>query len=998
MIGAAHAQTDTTPPAQTPPTTQTPETTPQAPAGTTTPATPPDAAAAPGVAGGPTATRKSATEEIVVTGSRVRRKDLSTPAPVTVISRAQIQNSAVASVGDFLQMLPEQGNATNTQVNNGGNGTTAISLRSIGPQRTLVLVDGKRFVYSGGGADNTVDLNSIPNAAVERVEVLKDGASAVYGSDAIAGVVNIITRRKMNGTEANAYVGSSQRGDGQVYDLSVTTGASGEKGGFVFGAGYFDQHSFLAGNRDWAKFAINYDFTNPNQPEPHGGSSAIPQGRATVNPAKCNTSVCQDLLKAFGAGAKTFIYDPGSAGAIDGFRVYKGSTDAYNYQAVNYLVTPSQRISLFTNGEYRINENARAYVQGSFVNRQSSNLLAPEPLFTQILGIAMSKDNYYNPFGNNYLGNATTGGLDVGNVRKRLVSASGRSSSADIDTFRAVGGIDGTLPEVAGPLQGFFYDVSFNYGRSSGTTITNGSVNGLAVAQAIGPSFKDPVTGAIGCGTAANPIPGCVPANLFGTANPTPDQLPSLGAESLVNHGWNQQAVAQANLSGELFRIASDRPVGLGLGYEFRREYGGFTPDAVALATFKDPNGVIRFVDSDYGSAATKGSFNVNEGYGELDVPLISGLPGVDDLEAQAALRVFNYSTFGTDATYKFGGRYRPIRDVTFRATYSTAFRAPSVPELYAGRAPSAEPASDPCGTVDPNSPLGKQCGAAANNHDDSTQINSNVGGFSGLQPEKATSFTAGVVLEPQIIPRLTLTADYYHINVTNTITGGTLTGVWINNCYPGASGTPDQAACKKIHRNPISQQIDFVDDFNTNLGSLTTDGIDLAGRYSYPTDFGRFGALIDMNILLKFDQFILQNISGASNFDLGVNPRIKFNAGVNYSLAGFSAGILGHYIGGFTECGASDGSSAGGGCYQKNVDPATNLPYARQVKQTMTFDVFAAYILHNPLGNTTLSAGVRNALDTNPPRIYTSFLSYADPSAYDFVGRYFYGRISHAF
>jgi len=201
------------------------------------------------------------------------------------------------------------------------------------------------------------------------------------------------------------------------------------------------------------------------------------------------------------------------------------------------------------------------------------------------------------------------------------------------------------------------------------------------------------------CGTAANPVPGCVPANLFGVSNPTSDQLTSLGLERLVNRGWNQQTQVQANLNGELFQLGSDRPVGLAFGYEFRREYGGFTPDQIASLTFTNSFGITSFVDSDYGSFPTSGSFNVNEGYAELDVPLISRMPGVDDLEIQAAVRVFNYSTFGTDSTYKFGARYRPIRDVTIRATYSTAFRAPSVPELYSGRGPSAESASIPAAT-----------------------------------------------------------------------------------------------------------------------------------------------------------------------------------------------------------------------------------------------------------------------------------------------------------
>ena len=200
----------------------------------------------------PAEPRKKAEEEIVVTGSRVRRKDLTTPAPVTVISREQMITSGRVSLGDFLQTLPEQGNAINTGVNNGGDGSTRVSLRGIGDARTLVLVNGRRMVPGGLGADPSVDLNSIPTAAIERIEVLKDGASAIYGSDAIAGVVNIITRRRYTGTELSAYSGVAGHGDGFTYDLAATSGTAGDNGSLLFSAGFFDQRKIMAGDRDFS--------------------------------------------------------------------------------------------------------------------------------------------------------------------------------------------------------------------------------------------------------------------------------------------------------------------------------------------------------------------------------------------------------------------------------------------------------------------------------------------------------------------------------------------------------------------------------------------------------------------------------------------------------------------------------------------------------------------------------------------------------------------------
>src|ERR1051325_267914 len=240
ISGVAMAQT---PPADTNQ-TQTPSQNPPGPVNPTdqsTVASPP--AGAPedtGAAAATDAPRKKAEEEIVVTGSRVRRKALTTPAPVTVINKEQIQSSGIASIGDFLQQMPEQAGGTNTNINNGGDGETSGSLRNLGPQRTLGLGGGKRWVNGGSGAGTFVDLNSIPTAAIERVEVLKDGASAVYGSEATGGGGHIITRRRVNGVEFSAYGGTSPHGDAQQYDLSVTGGASGEKGSFMFSAGYFD--------------------------------------------------------------------------------------------------------------------------------------------------------------------------------------------------------------------------------------------------------------------------------------------------------------------------------------------------------------------------------------------------------------------------------------------------------------------------------------------------------------------------------------------------------------------------------------------------------------------------------------------------------------------------------------------------------------------------------------------------------------------------------------
>ena len=981
--------------------------------------------------------KKKAEEEIVVTGSRLRRKDLTTPAPVSVITREQLQTSGLVSIGDFLQQIPAQTSAMNQNVNNAGDGQTQISLRGLGANRTLVLVDGKRWVNGGQGAGPAiagVDLNTIPTAAIDRIEILKDGASALYGSDAIGGVVNIITRKHADYTEASAYAGMTTHGDGTQYDVNVSSGLKGEKGGFFITGGYYNQAAVSAGNRTWAKQAVLLDFTqcdaNGNCPAAavrNSGSSQIPQGRVTVDPTTCPTQLCKDMAAA-GFKRNNYLYDPAACAAdptlncVDGWHSYVASRDAYNYQLVNNLIVPMTRISFLANADYKVGDVARVYAQGSFVNRQSSNLLAPEPFDTgstgcpgPYCGMYVSASNEFNPFG-----------IDLFSVRRRIVEFNGRSQGFDLYTARAVLGIDGTLPSSLGALEGAFWDVAFSYGRTTGVTSTTGSLNTQKTQNALGPSYQD-ANGVWQCGTdptkgGSGPVANCTPVNLFGGPGTiTPDQLAALGGYKGINQGWTQLVTLQANVTDELFNLFAERPVAVAFGYEYRAEYGGYTPNSIAQS----------FLDSDYNGAPTSGSFHVNEGYLELVIPIVSNVVGLEDLELQLAGRLFGYSTFGSGATYKVGLRWSPIRDLTLRGTYSTGFRAPNISDLYGGKGPSAESASDPCAGVDasgspkpidPNSALGKQCAngpggnvGALNNGDTAGQISSTVGGNPNLKPETATMFTAGIVVEPSMVKGLALTVDYWSVDVENTITANT-TAVILNGCYPasiGSTAAPNQDFCSDITRNPSTGQIANVNDLLTNTGYTKTSGIDIAAHYTIPTGFGRFTIVFDSVYLLKYDFQVASGkvYNAAGNYDLGsgaalggLTPRFRFNAGLRYGFEGLTVGLNGRFVGGFTECADADGVSGGGGidspgfCSDQNRDPSTGQRYpVHEVSAYLAMDLFVGYDLKTFLGTTSLGVGVRNLFDANPPQVFNTFLTYADP-AYDFYGRFVYARLAQKF
>jgi outer membrane receptor protein involved in Fe transport len=950
--------------------------------------------------------RKNMQEEIVVTGSRVRRKDLTTPAPVTVLTREQWQESGKLTIGDFLQSLPEQGNAPNFQLNNGGatysaDGSTRVNLRSLGVTRTLVLLNGRRVVPGGVGASPAVDLNTIPTAAVERIEVLKDGASAIYGSDAIAGVVNVITRKSFNGTEAAAEYGISQRGDAQTFDGTVTTGRSTDNGNLLFSVGYFNQKDSWLRDRSWSANALTWNYAT-NTADPGGSlrtpavTVALPQDPKTHAPMPgCSASpVCSALVASDpNWRTDTFIRD---AKAPLGWRV---STDAdrYNFASENYLTIPATRVQAYSSGDARFSL-ARGYYEMSYVQRNSTENAAPMPLnpgdFTIGGGdtpISVSPQNFYNPFG-----------VSPDFAGRRLVEFGHRTYSQELGTFRVVTGVDGTLPQEAGPLQGWFWDASMNYGRTSGTFTTGGAIRNSRIADAVGPSFRLPATGQVVCG---NPgldgipgtqddviIAGCTPLNLFGLPGDgsiDPSQIAGLGFQG-TSRAFDALFAVGANVGGDLFSLAAERPVSLALGYEFRRQSGAQIADPIAASGDS----------ADFNFQSTQGFYTSNEAYAELSLPLLANIPGVQDLEADVAGRFVDYSTFGSNFTYKFGARYTPVQDITLRGTFSTAFRAPTISELFLGQSETGPVATDPCANLSGASQaLINQCTAAgvppSGSNDGGNQELAHVGGNGNLRAETAKIFTAGLVFQPSVVRNFSLTLDYYHTDVDNLV--GTI-GVpaILAGCYSGDSAPSNPALCSQVHRAP-NGRILFVNDLNQNVGQLHTAGIDLSARYALPTPVGRFGLAFDGTWLQYFDRDQLvgtttQTIHGAGNFDLGALPKLKFNLGANYHLGGWTFAGIAHWVGSFRECAASDLTSAGGLC---NNSP-NNL--SRRVGDNTVIDLNAAYTLTTSFGKTLFAAGLNNVFDKAPQYVYSAALANSDPSLYDFVGRYVYGRVQHTF
>jgi outer membrane receptor protein involved in Fe transport len=379
-------------------------------------------------------------------------------------------------------------------------------------------------------------------------------------------------------------------------------------------------------------------------------------------------------------------------------------------------------------------------------------------------------------------------------------------------------------------------------------------------------------------------------------------------------------------------------------------------------------------------------------------------MTGIEDLEVMGALRFVDYNTFGTHWSWKVGGRYKPIRDLALRGTYSTAFRAPNIVELYGGATESFPAVSDPCQgpNIDPNSTRGRQCRAEGpnvlNNGDDSSQQKERLGGNPALQPETATTWTTGFVYEPSYLKGFALTADYYAIDVKNVITALGAAFI-VNACYPGDPALAPKY-CDLIRRDPNTGTIALISDLQANISSIKTAGIDVSVNYRLPSySFGQFQFLFSLAWLQYYDQTQPDGtvIHGKGTADLllggaygGLFPEWKFNTGVNWNLEGFGAGLSTRFLSSVKECGTPDGLSGGGLCSQDST-------YSRKISAYNVWDMFVAYTLKSSYGSTNFVFGMNNIFNTFPPAVYNNTFTGSDPSGYDYMGRFFYFRLGQS-
>ena len=925
----------------------------------------------------PAATAPAAEEDaIVITGSRIRRDPLNLDSPVVFVDKADIDKTGLSSIADVLQRLPSASGGLNSKVNNSGNlgnppdgggvgaGSAEIDLRYLSAKRTLVLVDGLRFVNgtSASGIPATVDLNTIPANMIDHIEVLQSGASPLYGSDAIAGVVNVITVAQQKGLRASAQFGTFRQGDGHTQDYNLSYGFKFPTTSIVLGGSYVKQEAVRSANRSISLFP------NPGQTsclDAIGGcSSAALNGRF-------------DLRPYVSGGNFTIGTAPDNTPTFGELRPFLRS-DRFNFAPFQYIQTPSERYGAWISVKQELTSNINLRFKGEINRRNSQNQAAFLPLFigpdagngagSLFDTLSFDATNPFNPFGytlqSGLNANGTSNGLaqNYSFIARRLIEAGQRTFSQKVNTHSATLTLDGSFDWGA---HKWYWDVNATYGSNKANQTFTGNVNAAKVAQALGPL--------------ASCTAPCVPLNLFGGAGTiTPAMLAFIG---FTEHDRSQQKLHDytANLSGDVVDLPAG-PLAIAIGYEHRNQSASFDPDPIVAAG----------LGADIPAQPASGKYNVDEVFGEIRIPILKETPGFYSLEASGAVRHSRYSTSGSSTTYTITGLWKPVRDLLLRGSYATGFRAPSLGELFGGRSRFDLPVNDPCSNI-AGSPYQASATVRANCAADGVPISGSYAedpgqvpvitqGNRNLKPEKSKSLLFGAVYSPSwarssgFASAFSLELNYYDIQVNQAI-AALDANVTLNNC----ALLGNASSCALITRTG-NGFINQIDGTLQNLDSIKTRGLDFIGNYrSQKGPAGTFGVHVNATWLLKYvlsasNGFVVLNRRGTERGSPDqAFPKFKGNATVDWTLGDFGASVTGRYVDKVVESGA-----------------------ANTLNSRFYTDLQLIYTPSALDRRVTFAAGVNNLFNQDPPGCFTCSVNNFDPTTYDVPGQFGYLRVSY--
>lgn len=804
-------------------------------------------------------------EEVVVTGSRIKRMELITSTPMTVLGAQDYVLAGTTNIEQLLNSLPEVLPGEGGFTNNDSSGVATIDLRGLGVQRSMVLVNGRRYIFYN--SQQVTDLNTIPVGLIAGTEIITGGSSAVYGSDAIAGVVNFLLKDNFEGLSMSAQYDFSRHGDGEVTNVDFLVGSNfaDSKGNAVIYASFLDRNAVLADARSQSVFfLVDSTDENGNPVLRPGGSSSIPNGRISGFPTSgvefdARPALQQALIDAglMGVGSNGFKFDDTG----DEVSLMVRPRDEYNFNPLNYLQLPQERKTFGAIGHYNISDTFEVYSEAVFVQNIVETKRAPTPTGGSVLlqidspffppsvqNIFATLDSLEGTIQRDANGLPVLGGdglpiiipaatrndgYTTVRVARRLAEVATRDVTFERNAVRAVFGFRGDLGDI-GFINNASVDAYYSYARTRNVRNSFGSVLGDAFRQGLTTIFD--ADGNLVC---LNNTNGCVPINMFGPFI-TQDAIDFFSTSATSSEVAEMQVVT-AVVTGDLFSLSAG-PVGFAAGVERRDVEGLFVPSQGGIG--------------DTNQGPTGGGYHVLEFFGEVLVPI------TDTLELSAAGRYSDYSlnNIGGVSTYGAGITWRAIPGIMLRGQYQRAVRAPSIDELFSAQGGSGPASVDPCAlpsaATDPV--IRDLCIAngvpIASVGDPGLQPNFQIRGVTGGNPalheESTDTYTVGLVLTPESLPGLNVTIDYFNITVDDAIaqSGGTVTNV-MDLCFNQIQNI-DSVFCQAVHRQPdgiIGASADTPDGgvfvLNENIGKLETDGIDVHVNYSWDVGFGLFNA-----------------------------------------------------------------------------------------------------------------------------------------------------------
>jgi iron complex outermembrane receptor protein len=855
-----------------------------------------------------------AVEEVVVTGSRIARDPLSTTGPITIVDSEAIQRSGVGTIDELLNQLPSMGTTgINANDNNGGGGLSFVDLRNLGSARTLVLVNGRRFVSSSSGVSSAVDMNNIPVDMIDRIEVLTDGASAVYGSDAVAGVINVVMKDSFDGVRVSARGGATSEGGGENGEISLTFGGEGERGKFIGNISHSQRDEIAYNDRDWA--GLNSALT------PNGNifTSYAPNGftvgeDGTLTPGYSGHDIGQYMWLS-GAMERTSANFSGTYSLTD-------AVEAYGEASYTTKTTNQQLAAQPMYGAIGLKLDPTKHLQPEIQAQLQDAWLAAKNAYDQAVADGVAEDKLPPAPGADW-----TAGFDL---YSRPVAGGNRDYEQKTDTFRFVGGLRGDL------ANGWGWDAFASYGKNEGENVIANSYSKTKLQEILdGSANIDPIFAG-------------------GMSPEVIDYMRYVDKEDneyeLENYG--------VSLTGDIESVQfQGGALGFATGVEYRKESGEFNPSEETQSgqTFGNQQD------------ATAGDYSVTEVFAEFNLPILAGAKYAEELTADVAVRYSDFNTFGGETTGKVGLVYAPVEDLRFRASASTSFRAPGIYELYSGTAQSYETLYDPCDTSGNNQ--GDFCDVPPGFTQVGDQVPTNIGGNQELQPEKAETFTAGVVWTPSFVEDLSITLDYFDIQVEDAITSPDLQRI-LNDCYRQGIGS----SCDFITRD-ANGAITKLEGAKMNIGQIDTRGVDLDIVQNFHFDAGQLALRAQATHLLDYTEYNAQTDTETDKMDyIGTTGEmyVKWRSlvGATWYAGNWDMGLDVRYL-------------------HKGETPAGEdfLPMSSRTY----LDLKGGWDVSDQL---RLSAGVDNVADREPAATTGSNWN----SSYDFRGRYAWAGVSYQF